>query len=92
MAQAKNGDKVTIDYTGKLEDGTVFDSTLEDECSPDGCDSDDCGDDCDDDEFFCGKQEDPDQFEKSQFGRNAARHERGIKGRDHPALEALLDP
>ena len=33
MAQAKNGDKVKIDYTGKLEDGTVFDSTLEGECT-----------------------------------------------------------
>jgi len=45
MAQAKNGDKVRIDYTGKLEDGTVFDSTLEGECTPDECDSDDCADD-----------------------------------------------
>jgi len=33
MAQAKKGDKVLINYTGSLEDGTVFDSTLEDvEC------------------------------------------------------------
>jgi peptidylprolyl isomerase len=56
MAQAKNGDKVKIDYTGKLEDGTVFDSTIEDECNPDECDSDDCGDDCGDgcDEDGCG--------------------------------------
>jgi peptidylprolyl isomerase len=45
MAQAKQGDKVKIDYTGTLEDGTVFDSTLEgEECSPDECETDDCDD------------------------------------------------
>ncbi|MRR07265.1 MAG: peptidylprolyl isomerase [Deltaproteobacteria bacterium] len=45
MAQAKNGDKVRIDYTGMLEDGTVFDSTREsEECeSGEACDSEDCG-------------------------------------------------
>ena len=57
MAQAKIGDKVRIDYTGKLEDGTVFDSTLEDECPPDECDSDDCDDDCGDGECGCGGHE-----------------------------------
>jgi peptidylprolyl isomerase len=57
MVLAKNGDKVKIDYTGKLEDGTVFDSTLEDQCDPDECDSDDCGDGCGDDECGCGSHE-----------------------------------
>jgi len=57
MAQAKIGDKVRIDYTGKLEDGTVFDSTIEDECPPDECDSDDCDDDCGDGECGCGGHE-----------------------------------
>ena len=57
MAQAKIGDKVKIDYTGKLEDGTVFDSTIEGECPDDECDSDDCGDDCGDDECGCGGHE-----------------------------------
>jgi peptidylprolyl isomerase len=27
LAQAKNGDKVKVNYTGKLDDGTVFDTT-----------------------------------------------------------------
>jgi peptidylprolyl isomerase len=57
MAQAKNGDKVKIDYTGKLEDGTIFDSTIEGECPPDECDSDDCDDECDDDGCGCGVHE-----------------------------------
>lgn len=44
MAQAKNGDRVKIDYTGTLEDGTIFDSTVESEgCEPEECGSDDCG-------------------------------------------------
>lgn len=52
MAQAKKDDRVKIDYTGRLEDGTVFDSTLEgEECSSDDCDTDerdsgDCGCGC----------------------------------------------
>ena len=57
MAQAKLGDKVKIDYTGKLEDGTVFDSTIEDEISHEECDADDCGDDCTDDSCGCGGHE-----------------------------------
>ncbi|UFS71780.1 peptidylprolyl isomerase [Geomonas sp. RF6] len=34
MAQAKQGDRVKVDYTGKLDDGSVFDSSI--------CEDDDC--------------------------------------------------
>lgn len=59
MAQAEKGNTVTINFTGKLEDGTIFDSTLEDmECGDDGCCDDDCCEDgCDDDECGCGGHE-----------------------------------
>ncbi len=51
MAQAKKGDKVKINYTGKLEDGTVFDSSIDSE----GCGSDhEHGDEC-----GCGGEEGP---------------------------------
>lgn len=47
MSTAKKGDSVLFNYTGKLEDGTVFDSTYEDSCSSDDCSSGDCStDDC----------------------------------------------
>lgn len=49
MAQAKKGDRVTINFVGTLEDGTVFDSTLDtgaESCSTDDCSSDDCGCGC----------------------------------------------
>jgi peptidylprolyl isomerase len=47
MSTAKKGDSVLFNYTGTLEDGTVFDSTFDDGCSSDDCDSGECStDDC----------------------------------------------
>ncbi len=41
MAKAKKGDKVTINFTGKLEDGSIIDTTFPDaeghKCSGDEC-------------------------------------------------------
>ncbi|MBJ6798643.1 FKBP-type peptidyl-prolyl cis-trans isomerase [Geomonas propionica] len=57
MAIAKQGDKVSINYTGALEDGTIFDTTLK---HAGGCEDDGCGcgcddDGCDDDDCGCGE-------------------------------------
>lgn len=50
MATAKQGDKVLINYTGKLEDGSVFDTTIKETGC---CEDDNCG--CDDDGCGCGE-------------------------------------
>jgi peptidylprolyl isomerase len=53
MAIAKTGDKVRINYTGTLEDGSVFDTTIKES---DCCEDDDCGcgdDGCDDEGCGC---------------------------------------
>lgn len=51
MAQVKKGDRVRIDFTGKLEDGTVIDSTRPGECDDEGCGCDDSG--CNDSSCDC---------------------------------------
>jgi len=45
MAQVKMGDEVKIDFTGKLEDGTVIDTTLatEKKDHEGGCEDEGCG-------------------------------------------------
>lgn len=59
MSKAKNGDKVVIDYRGRLEDGAIFDSTFEEDCEGDECSSESC--DCEsgecDDDCGCGEHE-----------------------------------
>lgn len=64
MTQVKQGDKVRIDYTGTLDDGTVFDSTYKEEGSDECGDDCECGNDCDcesgdceDDDCGCGGDE-----------------------------------
>jgi len=53
MKQAQKGDRVRVDFTGTLEDGTIFDTTADvadcehDDCSTDDCKTDDCGCGCD---------------------------------------------
>jgi len=59
MAQAKNGDRVSINYTGTLEDGTVFDSTIEGDCGHDDCDS---TDECTTDDCGCGCEPGPQEL------------------------------
>ena len=56
MAHAEKGNTVTINFTGTLEDGTIFDSTLED-ANADECCDDSCDDGCDDEECGCGGHE-----------------------------------
>jgi len=65
MAVAKKGDKVRINYTGKLEDGTVFDTTLEEEGC---CEDDECGCEAGPLELTIGEEEFFPQIEDGLIG------------------------
>jgi len=60
MAQAKEGDRVKVHYTGRLDDGTVFDSSE--------CKEDECGCGHDPMEFTIGSGEVIPGFDKGVIG------------------------
>jgi peptidylprolyl isomerase len=77
MAIAKTGDKVRINYTGTLEDGSVFDTTIKEAgccddddcgCSDDGCDDDGCGCESGPMELTIGAEEFFSQVEEALIG------------------------
>lgn len=65
MAVVKQGDKVRINYTGTLEDGTVFDSTIQEEGC---CDDDECGCESGPLELTIGQEEFFAQIEEGLIG------------------------
>lgn len=69
MAQVKKGDRVAINFTGTLEDGTVFDTTFaEEDCSSDACGSDECGCETGPMELVVGEEEFFSQIDEALIG------------------------
>lgn len=68
MATAKNGDKVLINYRGKLEDGSIFDSTYEEDCAADDCNDEECCQDSGPMELTIGTEEFFTQIEEALVG------------------------
>lgn len=61
MSRVKAGDRVKIEFTGRLDDGTVIDSTRPQECDSEEC-GPECGcgpEECDDSECGCGGEAGP---------------------------------
>ncbi len=62
--QVKSGDRVKINFTGTLEDGTLFDTTYEAQgCDDDDCNCDEDGGGCEDDGCGCGGETGPMELE-----------------------------
>lgn len=70
MASAKKGDKVAINFTGTLEDGTVIDTTYEshDHAHDCGCEDDGCGCEAGPMELVIGEEEFFPQIEEALIG------------------------
>ena len=62
IKQVKPGDRVKINFSGTLADGTLFDTTYKtEECADDDCGCDD--DNCSDDDCGCGSEAGPMELE-----------------------------
>lgn len=88
MAQAKKGDRVAINFTGTLEDGTVFDTTYDEgDCASDACEPDECGCESGPMELVIGEEEFFPQVEEALIGMSP-----GEKKTIHVAADDAFGP